>query len=49
MSLSKTLKREPEVAFSKHAQPLWVRVLKYLVLGALIYFLREASGFGSHW
>ena len=32
------LKREAEVAFSRNAQPTWVRVLKYVVLGALISF-----------
>ena len=27
------------VAFAKDAQPVWFRVLKYIVLGVLIYFL----------
>ncbi|MCD6019937.1 MAG: hypothetical protein K0S53_3058 [Bacteroidetes bacterium] len=39
MSFYKVLKREAEVAFSKHSQPVWFRVLKYLVLGCLVYFL----------
>ena len=39
MSLSETIKREIEVAFSKHSQPIWFRILKYLVLGTLVYFL----------
>ena len=38
MALNKTIKRELEVAFSKHAQPVWLRVLKYIVLGCLLYF-----------
>lgn len=38
MALSKTIKRELEVAFSKHAQPVWFRVLKYLLLAGLFYF-----------
>jgi hypothetical protein len=38
MSFSKTLKREFEVAFSKNAQPVWFRIVKYIVLGAIIYF-----------
>lgn len=44
MILSKTIKREIEVAFSKHAQPVWFRIIKYIVLGGLIYFL-----WGSEW
>jgi hypothetical protein len=39
MTLSKTTRREIEVAFSKHAQPIWFRIVKYLVLTCLIYFL----------
>jgi hypothetical protein len=39
MALSKTIQREIEVAFSKHAQPVWFRIVKYLVLGCLVYFL----------
>lgn len=38
MALSNTFKRELEVAFSKHAQPIWFRILKYFVLITLIYF-----------
>jgi len=38
MPLNKTIQREIEVAFSKHSQPVWFRVLKYLVLGCIIYF-----------
>ena len=36
--MNKTLQREIEVAFSKHSQPIWFRVLKYIVLGCVIYF-----------
>ena len=27
-----------EVAFSKNSQPVWFRVMKYILLGILIYF-----------
>jgi len=39
MALSKIIKREFEVAFSKHAQPLWLRLTKYIALVFLFYFL----------
>jgi len=39
MPLSPILKREFEVAFSKDAQPVWFRIVKYILLGALVYFL----------
>jgi hypothetical protein len=45
MPLPKAVKRELEVAFSKWAQPLWVRILKYVVLGVAIYFFRESKYF----
>lgn len=38
MASSNTFKRELEVAFSKNAQPVWFRILKYLVLITLIFF-----------
>lgn len=38
MALGKTIKRELEVAFSKHSQPIWFRVFKYILLGAIVYF-----------
>jgi len=38
MSFKKTLHREFEVAFSKHSQPVWFRILKYIILGTVIYF-----------
>lgn len=39
MALNKITKREIEVAFSKHSQPIWFRILKYILLGCLLYFL----------
>ena len=39
MPLPKVIKRELEVAFSKHAQPVWFRIVKYILLGGLFYFL----------
>ena len=39
MPLNKAIKRELEVAFAKNAQPIWLRILKYLLLAAIIYFL----------
>jgi len=38
MAFTETIKREIEVAFSKNAQPVWFRILKYIVLGGLLYF-----------
>jgi hypothetical protein len=37
--MNKTIRREIEVAFSKHAQPVWFRIIKYLLLATIIYFL----------
>jgi hypothetical protein len=39
MKPNKTLKRELEVALSKKSQPVWFRILKYILLGLLVYFL----------
>lgn len=39
MPFSEIIKREIEVAFSKHSQPVWFRIVKYIVLTVLIYFL----------
>lgn len=44
MPLKYALKRELEVAFSKHAQPVWFRIVKYLVIATMIYLL-----WGSPW
>jgi len=38
MALGKTIKRELEVAFSKHSQPIWFRVLKYILLEVILFF-----------
>jgi len=38
MSFNKTIKREFEVAFSKHSQPVWFRIVKYILLSFVIYF-----------
>lgn len=39
MPFSEIIKREIEIAFSKHSQPVWFRVTKYILLSILIYFL----------
>jgi len=39
MSFKDKFRREWEVAFSKHAQPVWFRIVKYIVLAGLFYFL----------
>jgi hypothetical protein len=36
---NETIKRELEVAFSKHSQPVWFRILKYILIGGMLYFL----------
>ncbi|MEJ0101576.1 MAG: hypothetical protein WDO19_03000 [Bacteroidota bacterium] len=38
MAFNKTIQREIEVAFSKQAQPLWFRVVKWIVTAGIIYF-----------
>src|SRR5262245_27806843 len=38
MQLKKILKREFEVTFSKDSQLVWFRIMKYIVLGQLMYF-----------
>jgi hypothetical protein len=43
MSFRKAFKRELEVAFSKDAQPVWFRILKYILLAALVYFLWDTQ------
>ena len=45
MKLPKSLRREFEVAFSKTAQPAWLRVLKYAVLAGFIYFYWRSTTF----
>jgi len=44
--MNRILKRELEVAFSRHSQPVWFRVVKYIVLGFLFYFF---WGSGTFW
>ena len=36
MTFKRTLLREFEVAFSRNLQPLWFRLIKYVILGGLI-------------
>ena len=38
MPFKKILERELEVAFSKQSQPAWFRILKYVLLGLILYF-----------
>jgi len=38
MSIRKTFRREMRVAFSRHAQPLWFRVLKWMIVAGFIAF-----------
>jgi len=37
MSISKIIKREIEVAFSKQSQPVWFRISKYILLALILY------------
>lgn len=37
--MNKTIAREIEVALSKHSQPVWFRVVKYILIVAALYFL----------
>lgn len=46
MPLSPVIKRELEVAFSKHSQPVWFRIFKYIVLATVVYAL---WGTGTLW
>lgn len=45
MPVSKTIKREIEVAFSKHAQPAWFRIVKYILLITFLYFFWDSKLF----
>jgi hypothetical protein len=42
---SSVFKRELEVAFSKNAQPIWFRLLKYTLIGLYIYFFWSSDFF----
>jgi len=44
MPLSPVIRREFEVAFSKRSQPVWFRIVKYIIIAILVYLL-----WGSHW
>ena len=44
MTFAEIIKRELAVAFSKHAQPVWFRIMKYILLGSALYFF-----WGSKW
>ena len=44
MPIDQIIKRELEVAFAQNAQRRWVKILKYVVLAVLIYFL-----WGTKW
>ncbi len=43
--MNSIIKREIEVAFSKHAQPAWFRVAKYVLLAVLVYFFFDTPIF----
>ena len=45
MSFNKIIKRELQVAFDKHNQSTRVRIIKYVVLVLLIYFLWKSPKF----
>lgn len=42
MSWKKVINREVEVAFSKHAQPVWFRIVKYIVIISVLYFFWDS-------
>ena len=44
MPLSPVIRRELEVAFSKRSQPVWFRIVKYIIIAVLVYLL-----WGSRW
>jgi hypothetical protein len=43
--MNKKIRRELEVAFSKHAQPVWFRIAKYVLLALSLYFFWESGTF----
>ncbi len=45
MSFRETIRREMEVAFSKKTQSVPVRILKYIIIGGLLYFFGGTDGF----
>ena len=44
MSFRETIRREMEVSFSKKTQSVPVRILKYIIIGGLLYFF-----WGNRW
>ena len=44
-SFKKTIRREVEVAFSKKVQQPVFRIIKYLVIGLLVYFFGDTKTF----
>ena len=44
MPISSVIRRELEVAFSKRSQPVWFRIVKYIIIAVLVYLL-----WGSGW
>lgn len=42
MPINKTIRRELEVAFSKHSQPVWFRITKYVLLTCVLYFFWDS-------
>ena len=43
--MKETLKRELEVAFSKDAQPIWLRITKWIVFIGLAYLFHGTKWF----
>ncbi|HAP36254.1 MAG TPA: hypothetical protein DCQ28_10040 [Bacteroidetes bacterium] len=43
--MNKILHREIEVAFSKHSQPLWFRITKWILIIMGIYFFHDNEFF----
>ncbi|MDI7166958.1 hypothetical protein [Leptospira santarosai] len=46
MSFSKIVRREIEVAFSKHSQPVWFRIFKYIFLGCILFLFWKSRWLG---
>jgi hypothetical protein len=42
-NIKSVLKREAEVAFSKHSQPIWFRITKYVVLSGVVYLFWDSG------
>jgi hypothetical protein len=48
MSFRRTLKREVRVALSRRAQPIWFRVVKWVVIVAVVVLIGRSPYFW-HW